>query len=501
LDPSEDHGSVLVVLVEIFGLITRIDLLRNLLLDTNNGTTSLRNVFDIAATAVNYKADELSHLLTMICDLIGMNGVGIFEKKTEAVDLVLGCKNVEAGAFSPEDPMFRVARRSTGLIIPISHDDCLDTAVSSNFKEKFTRIVLLDLVDSLLVIFVGTDLTLNFSQLLMYFRPIVLVFLKNFQLRTCPIESTQPVDLAHSKLLDSDISSRLFSVTQFSDMELLECVIKMFHNLDLINPLGLSIDQFTSLIIRIRDGYCDVPFHNWSHAVDTVQFVYSSLVRGRLRRHFHPLQMSALLLATLCHDVGHRGLNTLYHNKAETHLTMTFGSQSTLERYHAQLAREILERGGLRSFDNPMFSKFFVSCIVATDMVRHFEFFDGFKQVVKRFDYANELHRLALAQFLIKCGNFANTTRPFDVAVHFAACLRQEYDSQGEEEMKINVEMTKFGDRDGMSLWDIENAFLTGIAGPTLKLLGEFVGDLSDFNLQMEDNKKKWIDYGIKQSE
>jgi hypothetical protein len=356
-----------------------------------------------------------------------------------------------------------------------------------------------DIHDRFSVIFAGNNLTLNFSELLVYFHPIMWLFLRNHQVKLRPLESKITIDVIRTKILDSDVSSRLFCVNRFSESEQFEAVVKMFHNLDLVNALETDLQTFSSVIVAIRESYTNVAFHNWQHAVDTTQFVYSCIVRGRLKRYFRPLQIAALLLAALCHDIGHEGLSTTYHVKAESPLVCAFGVQSTLERYHAQLAAEILERSPFADIvDTPSFWRMFVNCIIATDMIRHFEFIEMVTPVVKKFSYADELHQFALAQLLIKCGNFANTVRPFDVAVQFAEALKTEYENQAIEEQKIGVELTKFGDTEGMELWEIETAFYGAIVQPTLKLLAQFAPDLRDFLVQMEDNIKKWEEMGLR---
>jgi hypothetical protein len=503
LEISDAHGLMLAAFVEVCAMAYTAGQLSQRLVDADAGSACLRNVLEIAATASRHEGNRFVRLLEMVCDLIGMSAFAVFERTPtgERWSSVIERRNIVEGSFAADDPFFRHLRKPRDGYLPVDANLCPDSALVSLFTENFTKIVMADVWDRFSVVFAGNGLTLNFSELLVYFHPIMALFLRNHNMKLRPLESKVTIDVIRTKILDSDVSSRLFSVNRFSESEQLECVVKMFHNLDLVNALETDLQTFSAVVVAIRESYTGAAFHNWQHAVDTTQFVYSCVVRGRLKRYFRPVQIAALLLAALCHDIGHEGLSTAYHIKAESPLLCAFGPQSTLERYHAQLAAEILERSPLVNVvDTPAFWRMFVNCIVATDMSRHFEFVEMATPVVKKFSYADELHQFALAQLIIKCGNFANTVRPFDVAVRFAEALKKEYEYQAGEEQRIGVELTKFGEDDGMELWEIETAFYGAIVQPTLKLLAQFAPDLRDFLVQMEDNMKKWEEMGLRSS-
>lgn len=485
--------------------------------DNRNSGISLRNVFDVTTTAMQNENPFLS-LLTMICDLISMTTFALFryEKSKESYEIFLSGKEVKEGSIDFSDSFIRYAATIENKTVLI--DKFVSTEYSSSqivqLFPYFSHVVIfpVDFQKSVFAVFVGESVTMNYELLLIHFSPIILCLYKNYVLKneSVVVESNVKSDLyLKLNVVDSEISARLFSVQKYDENYLVGIVVKMFQNLDLIAVMRIiEPSDFLATILSIRSAYDENPnsFHNFRHAVDCTQFIYSCLVRGRMRRYFTPIQMSALLLAALCHDVGHKGLNSSFHVKAKTNLFFTFGDQSPLERFHCAKAHQILQKSPIFSgIDKPQFWNFFVNSIVATDMMRHFEFIESFKKISNRFEFGNERHQLVLAQFLIKCANVANTTRTFDVAFHFAEGLLIEYKNQSEKEKEINVELTKFCDDESLSgnnelrLWSIEVAFYTGIVAPMLKLLSTMVPDLSDFRLQMEDNKRQWEEYGQKQ--
>ena len=65
--------------------------------------------------------------------------------------------------------------------------------------------------------------------------------------------------------------------------------------------------------------------------------------------------------------------------------------------------------------------------ILATDMARHAEILDAFKQKVDNFDFSSEDHLTSLKMILIKACDVSNECRPFMISEHWVECLLEEY--------------------------------------------------------------------------
>ncbi|KAG8507171.1 High affinity cGMP-specific 3',5'-cyclic phosphodiesterase 9A [Galemys pyrenaicus] len=68
-----------------------------------------------------------------------------------------------------------------------------------------------------------------------------------------------------------------------------------------------------------------------------------------------------------------------------------------------------------------------ITLILATDMARHAEIVDSFKEKMDSFDYGNEEHVTLLMMVLIKCCDISNEVRPAEVAEPWVGCLLEEY--------------------------------------------------------------------------
>ncbi len=83
----------------------------------------------------------------------------------------------------------------------------------------------------------------------------------------------------------------------------------MFTQYNLFKVYAIPGDIFVNFIHAIRKNYFDVPFHNFYHAVDVLQTVYSLLTTFECDKVLAtPSERIAILLAALCHDLRHPGM-------------------------------------------------------------------------------------------------------------------------------------------------------------------------------------------------
>ena len=90
--------------------------------------------------------------------------------------------------------------------------------------------------------------------------------------------------------------------------------------------------------------------------------------------------------------------------------------------------------------------------ILATDMARHAEILDNFKQTLDNFDYNSEDHLNTLKMILIKACDISNECRPIVVSEGWVECLMEEYFQQSDKEKKDNLPVAPFMDRSALSL-------------------------------------------------
>lgn len=87
------------------------------------------------------------------------------------------------------------------------------------------------------------------------------------------------------------------------------------------NKLGSYIDQtrYAKFLTEISRFYRrEVQYHNDLHGSDVAQQSNFFLTKGGLWKHLHlkELDVVSVLVAALCHDLGHDGLNNTFHINA-----------------------------------------------------------------------------------------------------------------------------------------------------------------------------------------
>nr|XP_033472868.1 high affinity cGMP-specific 3',5'-cyclic phosphodiesterase 9A isoform X1 [Epinephelus lanceolatus] len=160
------------------------------------------------------------------------------------------------------------------------------------------------------------------------------------------------------------------------------------------------------------------------------------------------------MTAAVCHDLDHPGFNNTYQINARTELAVRYNDISPLENHHCAVAFQIFSQPDCNIFSNfdpeafKQIRQGTITLILATDMARHGEILDSFKQKVDNFDYTDEEHVTCLKMVLIKCCDISNEVRPMEVAEPWVDCLLEEYFMQSDREKAEGLPVAPFMDRE-----------------------------------------------------
>ena len=88
------------------------------------------------------------------------------------------------------------------------------------------------------------------------------------------------------------------------------------HNCAKFNKTAGNFDGLFTLhrfVLMVKKGYRDPPYHNWSHAFSVAHFCYTLFKNcGGLSGVLSDLEVLALFVSCLCHDIDHRGTNNAF---------------------------------------------------------------------------------------------------------------------------------------------------------------------------------------------
>nr|KAF6379753.1 phosphodiesterase 9A [Myotis myotis] len=125
-----------------------------------------------------------------------------------------------------------------------------------------------------------------------------------------------------------------------------------------------------------------------------------------------------------------------------------------------------------------------ITLILATDMARHAEIMDSFKEKMENFDYSNEEHMTLLKMILIKCCDISNEVRPMEVAEPWVDCLLEEYFMQSDREKSEGLPVAPFMDRDKVTKATAQIGFIKFVLIPMFETVTKLFPAVEESMLQ-----------------
>ncbi|PFH36394.1 3'5'-cyclic nucleotide phosphodiesterase domain-containing protein [Besnoitia besnoiti] len=163
----------------------------------------------------------------------------------------------------------------------------------------------------------------------------------------------------------------------------------------------------------------------------------------------------ALIVAALCHDIGHQGRNNAYYVGARSPLSIIYNDQAVLENFHACLTFKILGRQECNLFGNLPPEEYqavrnrMIDLILATDMKMHFETISKFRlrRNSPEFCRRNEEDVWMMLRMCIKGGDVSHGVLPWESHVSWSYRAASEFYEQGDLELRQGRTITPMFDR------------------------------------------------------
>ncbi|XP_041858243.1 high affinity cGMP-specific 3',5'-cyclic phosphodiesterase 9A isoform X2 [Melanotaenia boesemani] len=263
-----------------------------------------------------------------------------------------------------------------------------------------------------------------------------------------------------------------FDAWQWEPNEMLSCLEHMYHDLGLVRDFSINPITLKRWLLCVRDSYRNNPFHNFRHCFCVTQMMYSMIYLCKLQEKLTQLDVLVLMTAAVCHDLDHPGFNNTYQINARTDLAVRYNDISPLENHHCAVAFKIFSQPECNIFSSfppdayKQIRQGTITLILATDMARHGEILDSFKEKVDHFDFTDQEHVTCLKMMLIKCCDISNEVRPMEVAEPWVDCLLEEYFTQSDREKAEGLPVAPFMDREKVTKQTAQVGFITFILIP-----------------------------------
>jgi len=254
-----------------------------------------------------------------------------------------------------------------------------------------------------------------------------------------------------------NLDSLLFDCFQFSDDELLLCLFQMFTDLGLVAHFNIPATKLQTFLLRVRKSYREVPFHNFRHAFNVTQSCYAFLCQLKLKESFGELEMLALLVGCVGHDLDHPGFSNALLKVARTRLAVRHNDKSVLENHHCGTLFAILSNDEcdiLQELTKDQFTEFrtiIIELIFATDLEQHKQHMDTIGKLTREAldEQENQEARSAARCAVIKCADLANEIRPdHSLSKQWAERVMTEFFIQGDLEKERGFPVGFLNDRD-----------------------------------------------------
>jgi len=280
-----------------------------------------------------------------------------------------------------------------------------------------------------------------------------------------------------------------FDVWQWEPNEMLSLLEEMYYELGLVDELDIHPSTLKRFLLRVQENYRNNSFHNFRHSFCVTQMMYVLIYSCKLDVVLTKLDLCVLLTACICHDLDHPGFNNTYQINARTELAVRYNDMSPLENHHCAVSFKILSSPECNIFANLSAEQFkevrgdMILLILATDMARHAEILDNFKQKLDNFDYTSSDHLNTLKMILIKACDISNECRPVMVSEGWVECLMEEYFHQSDKEKRDSLPVAPFMDRDRVTKPTAQIGFIKYVLLPLFEALCKLYPEVEEIAL------------------
>jgi len=206
---------------------------------------------------------------------------------------------------------------------------------------------------------------------------------------------------------------------------------------DFISAFNIDILKIQRLIFAISENYQNNPFHNFHHGFCVTQMLYAIGVKTNKYADFlESKDHLALLVSAIGHDLNHPGVTNAFMINSRHSLAIRYNDTSVLENYHAATLINFLELSGCDIFsgfspaEKVYMRKQIIPAILATDMAKHGQVMETFRNSMEHYNKENTDHKQAFIGMALHCADVGNPTLRFDFATVWSLRVIKEFNQQ-----------------------------------------------------------------------
>ncbi|XP_064837602.1 cGMP-dependent 3',5'-cyclic phosphodiesterase-like [Oncorhynchus masou masou] len=295
-------------------------------------------------------------------------------------------------------------------------------------------------------------------------------------------------------------SSFTYTPRSLSEDSTPTAVISMFEDMGFINTYKINMNTLARFCLMVKRGYRDPPYHNWMHAFSVSHFCYLLCKNLELSNYLEDIEMFALFVSCMCHDLDHRGTNNSFQVASKSVLAGLYSSEgSVLERHHFAQAIAILNTQGCNIFEK--FSRkdyqrmldLMRDIILATDLAHHLRILKDLQKMADVGYNTKEPqhHNLLLCLIMTSC-DLSDQTKDWKTTWKIAGLIYKEFFSQGDLEKAMGNRPSEMMDREKAYIPELQTGFMEHIAMPIYKLLQDLFPGSAELYDTVASNREQW---------
>lgn len=288
-----------------------------------------------------------------------------------------------------------------------------------------------------------------------------------------------------------DWNFNILTLIQCTHEPLTEVGTYVFSTLEFNEAFSIPRKVTKKFLSKVESCYHDTNYyHNSLHAADVMCSVVFLVHKGlQLCYSLLEIDIFALIVAALAHDIGHPGLNNAYLIATSDPLAIQYNDQSVLENMHCTTLFRILQRSdcnilaNLSKGDQQAFRKVVIKTILATDLQKHFEMVRSFRakmEETERPSLDDEKFRLSALELCVKCADLGHGAKKLELHKQWSGLITKEFYAQGELEEKLGLPVSSMNSRTQNILSSSQQGFLNVLVKPLFEVWEDFVKKFSE---------------------
>ena len=232
-----------------------------------------------------------------------------------------------------------------------------------------------------------------------------------------------------------------------------------------------DIGKLEAFIRQVGETYNDVPYHNYNHAVSVLHGVYAFLTLSNLMEKLEKIEVLALFVGALCHDLGHDGFTNGFHIATMSDLAFTYNDLHVQENLHASLCNKLMSKEEtkfvtLEADAQKRLRRLIIELIISTDMAEHMHLTTTLRQL-ESIQWENPAMRNQMMTAVLHAVDVSTPCKPTAQALVQSKKLSEEFKRQVDQELSLGMDPLPFmAPKDEAARAQLEVNFIDYIVQP-----------------------------------